>query len=290
MATLRADPPVGDAEALRRLGTSADLGYWVVRDLQAAIHAAASRIPLAILLEDIHWADNATLLALRSLAATRPAAPVRWVLTVRTGAGGTAVRETLTALERKGGRFVRLTAVTPSAVADIVQDAVRANADASLLSLADKAHGNPFLLTELLRGLDEEGRLDVSGGRGRPRRHVAAPAQRHHAATTRPALQRCQPSRAGSRSAAGPVLGPAARRDAGTPTGRPGVGGRGGSSRRPTHRRRRSDEVSSRSAARSGAAIVAPVAAPSNGAAIGNRHDGHGGGARGGRNPARPQR
>ena len=71
MATLRADPPVGDAEALRRLGTSADLRYWVVHDLQAAIHAAASRIPLAILLEDIHWADNATLLALRSLAATQ---------------------------------------------------------------------------------------------------------------------------------------------------------------------------------------------------------------------------
>jgi DNA-binding CsgD family transcriptional regulator len=165
MATLRADPPVGDAEALRRLGTSADLRYWVVRDLQAAIHAAASRTPLAILLEDIHWADNATLLALRSLAATRPDAPVLWVLTARTGAGGPAVREALTALEREGAKFVRLTAMTASAVADLVQDAVRANADASLLSLADKAHGNPFLLTELLRGLDEEGRLDVSGGR-----------------------------------------------------------------------------------------------------------------------------
>jgi DNA-binding CsgD family transcriptional regulator len=165
MATLRADPPVGDAEALRRLGTSADVRYWVVHDLQAAIHAAASRIPLAILLEDIHWADNATLLALRSLAATRPDAPVLWVLTARTGAGGPAVHETLTALEREDARFLRLTAMTPSAVADIVQDAVRANADASLLRLAVKAHGNPFLLTELLRGLDEEGRLDVSGGR-----------------------------------------------------------------------------------------------------------------------------
>ncbi|OBA72622.1 LuxR family transcriptional regulator [Mycobacterium sp. 1554424.7] len=165
MATLRADPPVGDVEALRRLGTSADLRYWVVRDLQAAVHATASRTPLAIILEDIHWADNATLLALRSLAATRPDAPVLWVLTARTGAGGPAVRETLTALEREGATFLRLTAMTPSAVADIVQDAVRANADESLLSLADKAHGNPFLLTELLRGLDEEGRLDISGGR-----------------------------------------------------------------------------------------------------------------------------
>lgn len=165
MATLRADPPVGDAEALRRLGSSADLRYWVVRDLQAAIHAAASRIPLVILLEDIHWADNATLLALRSLAATRPDAPVLWVLTARTGAGGPAVRETLTALERENATFLRLTAMSPNAVAEIVQDAVRANADGSLLSLADKAHGNPFLLTELLRGLDEDGRLDVSGGR-----------------------------------------------------------------------------------------------------------------------------
>ncbi|HEY0225628.1 MAG TPA: ATP-binding protein, partial [Mycobacterium sp.] len=33
MATLRADPPVGDAEALRRLGGSGDLSYWVVHDL-----------------------------------------------------------------------------------------------------------------------------------------------------------------------------------------------------------------------------------------------------------------
>lgn len=165
MATLRANPPVGDAEALRRLGTSADLRYWVVRDLQAAINAAASQIPLAIALEDIHWADNATLLALRSLAATRPDGPVLWVLTARTGAGGPAVRETLTALEREGARFMRLTAVTPSAVADIVRDAVRAGVDASLLRLADKTHGNPFLIAELLQGLDEESRLEVSGGR-----------------------------------------------------------------------------------------------------------------------------
>jgi DNA-binding CsgD family transcriptional regulator len=165
MATLRADPPVGDAEALRRLGTSADLRYWVVRDLQAAIHAAASQIPMAILLEDIHWADNATLLALRSLASTRPDAPVLWVLTARTGAGGPAVRETLTALEREDAKFLRLTAMTPDAVADIVQDTVRAKADASLLDLAVKAHGNPFLVTELVRGLDEDGRLDVTGGR-----------------------------------------------------------------------------------------------------------------------------
>ena len=43
MATLRADPPVGDVEALRRLGGSADLRYWVVHDLAEAIHVAAAQ-------------------------------------------------------------------------------------------------------------------------------------------------------------------------------------------------------------------------------------------------------
>ena len=111
MATLRADPPVGDAEALRRLGSSADLRYWVVRDLADAIDATAAKTPLAILLEDIHWADNGTLIALRSLATARPDVPVLWVLTARTGAGGPAVQETLTVLQRTGATVVQVGAM-----------------------------------------------------------------------------------------------------------------------------------------------------------------------------------
>src|SRR5271163_2264855 len=165
MATLRADPPVGDADALRRLGGSEDLRYWVVGDLADAIHAAAAQIPLAIVLEDIHWADNGTLLALRSLVTARPDVAVLWVLTARTGAGGPALQETLSVLQRADAAFVRVAAMSAGAVADMVCDAVRANADESLLNLAAKAHGNPFLVSELVGGLDEEGRLDVSGGR-----------------------------------------------------------------------------------------------------------------------------
>src|SRR6516165_5531985 len=184
MATLRADPPVGDAEALRRLGGSADLRYWVVNDLADTIHAAAAQTPLAIMLEDIHWADNGTLLALRSLATAQPDAPVLWVLTARTGAGGPTLHETLSVLQRANATFLRLAAMTPDAVADMVQDTVRARADESLLNLAAKGHGNPFLVSELVGGLGEEGRLNVSGGRavatgdGLPRRLGASMQQR----------------------------------------------------------------------------------------------------------------
>jgi DNA-binding CsgD family transcriptional regulator len=165
MATLRADPPVGDADALRRLGGSEDLPYWVVHDLADAIGAAAAETPLAIVLEDIHWADTGTLLALRSLATARPDVPVLWVLTARTGAGGPGVQETLSVLQSANATVLRVAAMSPGAVADMVCDVVRANADESLLNLAAKAHGNPFLVGELVGGLDEEGRLDVNGGR-----------------------------------------------------------------------------------------------------------------------------
>jgi DNA-binding CsgD family transcriptional regulator len=184
MATMGADPPVGDVEALRGLGSSADLRYWVVHNLADAIQAAAAQNPLAIVLEDVHWADNGTLLALRSLATARPDVAVLWVLTARTGAGGPAVQETLSMLHRAGATAVRVGAMPPKAVADMVQDAVRANADASLLSLAAKAHGNPFLVREVVGGLDEEGRLKVSGGRAAasgqalPRRLGASMQQR----------------------------------------------------------------------------------------------------------------
>jgi DNA-binding CsgD family transcriptional regulator len=184
MATLRADPPVGDADALRRLGGSADLRYWVVHDLADAIYGAAAETPLAIVLEDIHWADNGTLLALRSLATARPAVAVLWVLTARTGAGGPGVQETLSVLQRANAIFLRVAAMSAGAVADMVCDVVRANADDSLLNLAAKAHGNPFLVGELVGGLGEEGRLTVSAGRavasghGLPRRLGAGMQQR----------------------------------------------------------------------------------------------------------------
>ena len=239
MATLRADPPVGDAEALRRLGGSADLRYWVVHDLADAIYAAAAQTPLAIVLEDIHWADNGTLLALRSLATARPDMAVLWVLTARSGAGGPAVQETLSVLQRADAAVVRVAAMSASAVAEMVCDVVRASADESLLNLAAKAHGNPFLVRELVGGLGEEGRLNVSGGRAVASGHgAAAPSGRRYAAAPRPALRGCFRGGAGGRGAAGPVLGWSVGRDAGPPAGVVDVGCRGGGARGSAGRRR----------------------------------------------------
>ncbi len=238
MATLRADPPVGDADALRRLGGSADLRYWVVHDLADAIHAAAAQTPLAIVIEDIHWADNGTLLALQSLATARPDVPVLWVFTAQTGAGGPAVQETLSVLQRANATFLRVAAMSAGAVADMVGDAVRANADESLLKLAAKAHGNPFLVREWSGswrgGPAHCARRPCRGQRAR----AAATSGRGYAAATRPPLQQCWRGGAGGCGAARPVLGWPAGRDAGPPAGLVDVGGRGGGARGSARRRR----------------------------------------------------
>ena len=183
MATLRAQPPIGDATALRRLD-QADLHYWVVHDLQTAIGEAASHTRLLVVLDDIHWADHGTLVAMRTLTTSLADAPVLWVLATRTGAGEPAVAKTVSALEEQGAHLVTLGAVTPTAVADIVENVVRARADASLLILANKAQGNPFLLMELIQGLQEENRISVVDGHAvavgekLPRRLTAAMGQR----------------------------------------------------------------------------------------------------------------
>ncbi|WP_068186997.1 LuxR family transcriptional regulator [Mycobacterium sp. UM_CSW] len=163
-ATMHADPPVGDAQALQRLSGSADLRFWVVQELNAGIRAAAAETPLMILLEDIHWADNATILALRTLTQTLHDAPVLWVFTARIGAGGPTVQSLLTDLKERRQSFLRLRALPRDGVIDMVEDAVRARAEVSLLNMADKAHGNPFLVIEVLGGLVEENRIEVRRG------------------------------------------------------------------------------------------------------------------------------
>jgi DNA-binding CsgD family transcriptional regulator len=184
MATLHADPPVADGDSLRNLGGSADLRYWVLHDLQSAIAAVAAQTPLCIAVDDIQWADAGTVLAIRSLTTGLAGSPVLWALTLRTGAGSPALRDAVSAIADTGAYWLRLGAVEADAVADIVGDALGANANHSLLQIADMAHGNPFLILELLRGLREEKRIHIEQGRasatGRhlPHRLVVAIRQR----------------------------------------------------------------------------------------------------------------
>ena len=67
-----------------------------------------------------------------------------------------------------GARFVQLEALDTRAVEEVVQDMIGAAPSVELLEVVNRAHGSPFLLVELLRGLREESLLRVEAGEATP--------------------------------------------------------------------------------------------------------------------------
>jgi DNA-binding CsgD family transcriptional regulator len=166
-AILGADPPVVDADAVRALSEGVGTAYWLLHDLRSALMTAAEAGPLVIVLDDLQWADADTVAGIRTLVAGLRHVGVLWVLAVRRNEVDPVVGDLLAHLEGQGAEVLRLTALSPAAGNAVVEDLVRAEAEASLLEMAARVDRQPYpgWLTELVRGLRDEGRLRIAGGR-----------------------------------------------------------------------------------------------------------------------------
>jgi len=109
--------------------------------------------PLALMLDDLHWADETSLVVLRGLAALAQTKPLTII------AAGRPVgewRRYLTDIAEVS------TVVEPLDIADsrrLAAQFVGADLDSSLEAVVDGAQGLPLLIVELLRGLASESRL-----------------------------------------------------------------------------------------------------------------------------------
>jgi predicted ATPase len=121
--------------------------------------------PLLICLDDMQWADSGTAAALRSLPQRLASLPVAWFLTTRLGQGSAQVLTALAELVNAGADVERLGPLDQQAVVQVVADILQAQPDEDLLRRADRLRGNPFLLVDFIRGLEEEGIVAVKSGR-----------------------------------------------------------------------------------------------------------------------------
>jgi DNA-binding CsgD family transcriptional regulator/tetratricopeptide (TPR) repeat protein len=158
-------PPLLSAERLLALDARPDQRYWMLQELEALLEEAALGEPLLLVIDDVQWADAATLLALRTLVPQLAPLPILWVLGVRSSAAGTDLRSTLTRLFDAGAVRLPLGPLPAQAVSEVTADRLDAEVDPRLLRLAEHSGGNPFLLVELLDGLREEGLVRVEHGR-----------------------------------------------------------------------------------------------------------------------------
>ena len=122
------------------------------------IDRLASQRPLVIVIDDLQWADVASLELLSAVARSVRGRSVLLVVTVRaTELAGPAVVETMAALARVPGRRHDLVGLPEHAVTELLdRGGIEADADLAL-ELHRRTHGNPFFLNELVRWMRGSG-------------------------------------------------------------------------------------------------------------------------------------
>jgi DNA-binding CsgD family transcriptional regulator/tetratricopeptide (TPR) repeat protein len=141
------------------------LPIWLVESVRTWLEKRAAVGPLLVSLDDMHWADPATLHALRTLPGQLASYPLAWILTRHSAEPGKGAGILFDLLEREGAARICLRPLSESAVTELVTDAVGAAPGPDLFALAAGAAGNPLLLADLIGGLLEEDAVVITAGR-----------------------------------------------------------------------------------------------------------------------------
>jgi ATP/maltotriose-dependent transcriptional regulator MalT len=136
----------------------------VVSKFRALLERRAAAAPLLVSLDDLHYADPATLYAVRLLTRQLASHRLAWSLARSTVLRRDHASVLFDLLERDGATRVALDPLDGEASAGAIADLLGAGPDAGLRQLAAGAEGNPFLLTELILGLREEHAVRLEGG------------------------------------------------------------------------------------------------------------------------------
>ena len=161
-----ARPGAQDPATARFALLAAVAGFWL---------RAADRAPLLLALEDLHWADVASVLLLAQLGSELADHPLVVVGTLRGDeVAEERLRDALAELNRASPLVLELGGLSAGALAELVRHADLAPDRALVDALAARTGGNPLFVTELLRML---GAADPGGAT--PSRVLASEVPRH---------------------------------------------------------------------------------------------------------------
>jgi hypothetical protein len=147
----------GELSTDRGLDGPAMLG----EQLLALIAEECALQPTILVIDDLQWADQASIGLLARLAGAVRQLPLFLIGMMRP----VPQRDDLQALRRVAGDAVRLplTGLTKAAVAELIESLAGGTPDGQILRLADDAAGNPLYLTELVAALERTSRITVTG-------------------------------------------------------------------------------------------------------------------------------
>ena len=136
-----------------------DLRYRVVDEIVDLVEAECSQAPLLLVLEDVHWADTSTLLAVRSMARELVHVPLLLAISMRPSPRPGELKQLLEDLLEIGARSISLGPLSSGEVDTLVHAELGVRPGPELASIVAKAGGNPLWAVEIVRSLSAEGRL-----------------------------------------------------------------------------------------------------------------------------------
>jgi tetratricopeptide (TPR) repeat protein len=157
---LRPDFSVGEQE----ITAGPVLQFRVVELFVELAQKLAAAAPVALLVEDLHWADSSTVLAIRALTKRLSHQPLLVLVSLRP----TPRTEELDALVRRsveeGAVLILLKPLGDEGVAHLAAELLGAPPGPQLRELLTGAGGNPLFVTELVRSLSEDRALELKDG------------------------------------------------------------------------------------------------------------------------------
>ncbi len=156
------------------VGRGADVPGVLAEQLLALVAELCAVRPVILVIDDLQWADPASITLWGRLARSAGQMPLLVVGMMRP----VPQRDDLLALHRATGDIARLqlAGLSGAAVADLVAALIGRRPGADLLRLADGAAGNPLYLTELVAALARGSDLIITEGRAAELADGSAPS------------------------------------------------------------------------------------------------------------------
>jgi hypothetical protein len=150
-------------------GRSAEVRFVVFAAAATILQVLAAERPLVVILDDLHAADEPSLLLLRFLGGEIANAPICLVSLARSGEGTDAVRGILTEIAGRAQPRIDLAGLPTDAILQLVErETGRLPSDGVVETISADTGGNPLFVAEVARAI-RSGEGVEPGARGRPR-------------------------------------------------------------------------------------------------------------------------